>query len=222
MRRSMGNSRSLHAGIIGTAVAAGLTIIGGWPAPAMSQQAVLEPSVTEPSPMLEPLPPTEPTPVIQPTPATKPKPTPAPKQPGVATKAPVNSKDPITRAIANLRQSDKRWIEINVATQRLIAWEGDQPVWAVVVSTGKASTPTPTGVFSVGIKYRYARMQGADYDVPDVPFTMYYSGNYAIHGAYWHNRFGTPVSHGCVNVAPNHAKWLFEWAKVGTPVVVRQ
>jgi lipoprotein-anchoring transpeptidase ErfK/SrfK len=64
-------------------------------------------------------------------------------------------------------------------------------------------------------------MQGEDYNVPDVPHAMYYSGNYAIHGAYWHNSFGIPVSHGCINVAPDHAAWLFNWATVGTPVVVR-
>jgi lipoprotein-anchoring transpeptidase ErfK/SrfK len=64
-------------------------------------------------------------------------------------------------------------------------------------------------------------MQGQDYDVPDVPYTMYYSGNYAIHGAYWHNQFGTPVSHGCVNVAVDHAEWLFNWTALGTPVIVK-
>lgn len=147
------------------------------------------------------------------------EPTPVPT---VATKAPTKGVDPINREIADLRESDKRWIEVNVTTQRLIAWEGNKPVWAVIVSTGKYGTPTPTGVFAVELKYRTARMQGSDYDVPDVPFTMYYEGNYAIHGAYWHNRFGTPVSHGCVNVAPDHAAWLFKWASVGTPVVVRK
>lgn len=138
----------------------------------------------------------------------------------VATKAPVNAIDPIAQATEKLRQSNKRWLEVNTTTQRLIAWEGNQPVRAVIVSTGKTSTPTKLGVFTVQSKHRVARMQGDDYDVPDVPFTMYYSGGYAIHGAYWHNRFGTPVSHGCVNVAVDHAAWFFKWASVGTPVVV--
>jgi lipoprotein-anchoring transpeptidase ErfK/SrfK len=65
-------------------------------------------------------------------------------------------------------------------------------------------------------------MRGADYDLPNVPYVMFYQGNYAIHGAYWHYQFGTPVSHGCVNVAVNHASWLFDWASVGTPVVINQ
>jgi lipoprotein-anchoring transpeptidase ErfK/SrfK len=116
--------------------------------------------------------------------------------------------------------SDKRWIEIRLGSQRLIAWEGDRPVYAVVVSTGKPGHSTPVGTFAIQSKLEVARMQGEDYDVPDVPNTMYYSGSYAIHGAYWHRSFGTPVSHGCTNVALDHAKWLFNWASVGTPVVV--
>ncbi|MGA7936803.1 MAG: L,D-transpeptidase [Kovacikia sp.] len=125
-------------------------------------------------------------------------------------------------AIVSLQQSENRWIEINLSTQRLIAWEGKKPVYAVIVSTGKTSTPTRMGVYAIESKHRLARMQGNDYDVTNVPYTMYYSGGYAIHGAYWHNRFGTPVSHGCVNVAVNHAKWLFNWASLGTPVVVHR
>ncbi|WP_347272776.1 L,D-transpeptidase [Leptolyngbya sp. FACHB-17] len=125
------------------------------------------------------------------------------------------------RAMTTYKNTNQRWVEIRLSTQRLIAWEGKKQVHAVIVSTGKASTPTPQGVFRIQSKYRVARMQGDDYDIPDVPYTMYYSGGYGIHGAYWHNRFGTPVSHGCVNVAVDHAQWLFNWAKVGTPVVVR-
>ncbi|MEE3716108.1 L,D-transpeptidase [Tumidithrix elongata RA019] len=123
--------------------------------------------------------------------------------------------------VASLKRSERRWIEIRLRSQRLFAWEGDRRIMAVIISTGKAGTPTPTGSFSVQSKHRVARMQGEDYNVPDVPHAMYYSGNYAIHGAYWHNSFGIPVSHGCINVAPDHAAWLFNWATVGTPVVVR-
>ena len=126
----------------------------------------------------------------------------------------------VAQGLRDLQQSNRRWIEVRLGTQRLVAWEGGKPVYAVIVSTGKAVAPTLSGVFAIQSRYRTARMQGADYDVPDVPYTMYYSGGYAIHGAYWHNSFGTPVSHGCVNVAVNHAKWLFNWAEVGTPVVV--
>ena len=126
----------------------------------------------------------------------------------------------IDKAIATYKRSNQRWIEVKLSTQRLIAWEGKTPVHAVIVSTGKADTPTPSGVFAIQSKYWSTRMQGDDYDVPDVPYTMYYSGGYGIHGAYWHHNFGTPVSHGCVNVAVDHARWLFYWAENGTPVVV--
>lgn len=126
----------------------------------------------------------------------------------------------ISQAISTYKKTNQRWIEIRLSTQRLIAWEGKKQVHAVIVSTGKDSTPTPKGVFAIQSQHRSARMQGDDYDIPDVPYTMYYSGGYAIHGAYWHHSFGTPISHGCVNVAVDHAKWLFYWADVGIPVVV--
>lgn len=128
--------------------------------------------------------------------------------------------DTLAYNLLELQQSNQRWIQIDLTRQRLIAWEGPQEVYAVVISTGKETTPTPTGLFAIQTKHEIARMQGPGYDVPDVPFTMYYYRGYAIHGAYWHNNFGTPVSHGCTNVAVNHAEWLFDWADVGTPVVV--
>lgn len=133
---------------------------------------------------------------------------------------PARAQTKVAQAMSSLRKSSQRWIEINVSTQRLVAWEGHTPVYAVIISTGTDNHPTLTGAFAVQSKYRVARMQGEDYDIPDVPYTMYFYGSYAIHGAYWHHRFGTPVSHGCVNVAVNHARWLFRWAAVGTPVVV--
>ncbi|BAY13289.1 L,D-transpeptidase [Calothrix sp. NIES-2098] len=128
----------------------------------------------------------------------------------------------IAKNIETLKQSDRRWIQIDLSQQHLIAWEGKTPVYAVTISTGKKSTPTRVGTFKIQTKLKSARMRGSDYDVSDVPYVMYYQGNYGIHGAYWHRRFGTPVSHGCVNVAPNHAKWLFDWASVGTPVFIHK
>ncbi|MGD1875012.1 MAG: L,D-transpeptidase [Mastigocoleus sp.] len=128
----------------------------------------------------------------------------------------------ITTSIDNFKKKGDRWIMVDLSRQRLIAWEGDKQVYAVIVSTGKKKTPTRRGVFRIKTKLRKTRMRGRDYDVKNVPYTMYYQGGYAIHGAYWHNNFGTPMSHGCVNVAPNHAKWLFNWASVGTPVVVQR
>lgn len=126
----------------------------------------------------------------------------------------------ITQSIENLQKSDERWIQINLSTQRLIAWEGNKRVYAIVISSGKSSTPTRIGSFKIQSKHKSTRMRGRNYDVPNVPYTMYYQGGYGIHGAYWHRRFGTPVSHGCINLAPNHAKWLFNWASLGTPVII--
>lgn len=128
----------------------------------------------------------------------------------------------IDNEIYALRQSQRRWIEINLTDQRLIAWEGDRQVYAVFVSTGTYATPTPTGVYEIYVKYPEAPMSGPGYHIPDVPYVMYYDGNYGIHGAYWHNNFGTPMSRGCTNVALDHAAWLYSWASVGTPVVVRR
>jgi lipoprotein-anchoring transpeptidase ErfK/SrfK len=116
----------------------------------------------------------------------------------------------------------KRWIEIDISDQRLVAWQGDVPVFETIVSTGKPGWRTLPGVFNVYRKYEQTRMRGIDYDTPDVPWTMYYSGGFAIHGAYWHNNFGTPVSHGCVNLRVPEAKALYEWAPMGTEVVVNQ
>jgi lipoprotein-anchoring transpeptidase ErfK/SrfK len=128
----------------------------------------------------------------------------------------------IAKKIMARQASKERWIQVDLKSQRLIAWEGANPVYAIVISTGKASTPTRPGIFKIQTKVPKQRMSGADYDLPNVPYVMFYQGNYAIHGAYWHYQFGTPVSHGCVNVAVNHASWLFDWASVGTQVVINQ
>ncbi|MBW4424565.1 MAG: L,D-transpeptidase [Nostoc desertorum CM1-VF14] len=134
-----------------------------------------------------------------------------------------NSKNQvIAQKIQTLQKSDKRWIQIDLSKQRLIAWEGDRVVYGSAISSGKKSTPTLIGTFNIQSKFKTTRMRGSGYDVPNVPHAMFYQGNYGIHGAYWHKRFGTPVSHGCVNLAPKHAKWLFEWASVGTPVVIQK
>jgi lipoprotein-anchoring transpeptidase ErfK/SrfK len=128
----------------------------------------------------------------------------------------------IKQTIQTLEKSEQRWIQVNLSTQRLIAWEGGKPVYAVIISSGKKSTPTRIGTFKIQSKHKSTRMRGRNYDVPNVPHAMFYQGNYGIHGAYWHKKFGTPVSQGCVNVAPNHAKWLFDWASLGTQVVIHK
>ena len=127
-----------------------------------------------------------------------------------------------SQAISSLKRQQVRWIQIDLKRQRLFAWEGKTQVHAVIISTGKDATPTLSGVFKIQSKHEKAPMRGDDYDIPDVPYVMFYDGNYAIHGAYWHRNFGTPVSHGCVNLAVDQARWFFDWASVGTPIVITQ
>lgn len=112
----------------------------------------------------------------------------------------------------------ERWIDVNLSEQRTYAYEGDQIVNSFVVSTGTWQHPTVTGQFSVYVKYRSAPMRGPGYYLPGVPYIMYFYKGYGLHGTYWHNNFGTPMSHGCINLRTEDAAWLFNWASVGTLV----
>ncbi|MFN2296148.1 MAG: L,D-transpeptidase family protein [Candidatus Promineifilaceae bacterium] len=121
-------------------------------------------------------------------------------------------------------QTDDRWIDVNLTTQTLTAYEGQTPVLYSLISSGMWQFPTVTGQFHTYMKYEYQDMSGYhlgyNYDLADVPHVMYFFEDYAIHGAYWHNNFGTPMSHGCVNVNLPDAAWLYNWAPVGTLVNV--
>ena len=113
-----------------------------------------------------------------------------------------------------------RWIDVDLTNQRVYAYEGDVVVNSFVVSTGTWMTPTVTGEYKVYVKYRSASMSGPGYYLPDVPYIMYFHKGYGLHGTYWHNNFGTPMSHGCVNLRTEEAGWLYNWASVGTVVNV--
>jgi lipoprotein-anchoring transpeptidase ErfK/SrfK len=115
--------------------------------------------------------------------------------------------------------SGERWIDVNLSAQTLTAYEGNTPVHRAVVSTGLPSTPTPVGQFHIWVKLRYDDMAGPGYYLRDVPYVMYFYKDYGLHGTYWHNNFGRPMSHGCVNLSNGDAGWLFNWASVGTRVV---
>jgi lipoprotein-anchoring transpeptidase ErfK/SrfK len=114
----------------------------------------------------------------------------------------------------------ERWIDVDLTNQRVYAYEGDVVVNSFIVSTGTWLTPTVTGSYKVYVKYRSASMSGPGYYLPDVPYIMYFYKGYGLHGTYWHNNFGTPMSHGCVNLRTDEAAWLFNWASVGTVVNV--
>jgi lipoprotein-anchoring transpeptidase ErfK/SrfK len=113
-----------------------------------------------------------------------------------------------------------KWIEVNLAQQRLYAWQNGSVVMSSAISSGIAAYPTRRGTFKIRVKYRATRMRGPGYNLPGVPWTMYYSGSFAIHGAYWHHNFGHPMSHGCINLPVAFAGRLYAWAPVGTTVVI--
>lgn len=116
--------------------------------------------------------------------------------------------------------SAERWIDVDLTQQRVDAYEGETVVNSFTVSTGLPQTPTVTGTFSIWIKVRIQDMFGPGYYLPDVPYVMYFYEDYGLHGTYWHNNFGTPMSRGCVNLTIDDAAWLFNWASVGTVVNV--
>lgn len=113
-----------------------------------------------------------------------------------------------------------RWIEVNLTTQRLTAYEGSTPVHSTLVSTGLPRTPTPTGQYRIYVKYVSDDMGGPGYYLPGVPYVMYFYRGYSLHGTYWHSNFGYPMSHGCVNLPTPDAQWLFNWAPLNTLVYI--
>jgi lipoprotein-anchoring transpeptidase ErfK/SrfK len=113
-----------------------------------------------------------------------------------------------------------RWIDVDLTNQMVYAYEGDVIINSFLVSTGTWLTPTVTGEYKIYVKYRSASMSGPGYYLPNVPYIMYFYKSYGLHGTYWHNNFGTPMSHGCVNLRTDEAAWLFDWASVGTVVNV--
>ncbi|MEW6180468.1 MAG: L,D-transpeptidase family protein [Chloroflexota bacterium] len=113
---------------------------------------------------------------------------------------------------------DEPWIDVNLTEQMVYAYIGRELVNSFLVSTGTWQTPTVTGQYRIYVKYRYTDMAGPGYYLPDVPYTMYFYKGYGLHGTYWHNNFGTPMSHGCINLRTEDAAWLFDFASVGTLV----
>ena len=118
--------------------------------------------------------------------------------------------------------ADERWMHVDLDEQVLVAYEGDQPVYVTLVASGKDGFDTPEGLYRIRRKYVSRTMQGPDpdvgsYDIGDVPWTMYYYGGLAIHGAYWHDDFGAVRSHGCTNLPPQSARWLFSWSTPDVP-----
>lgn len=117
----------------------------------------------------------------------------------------------------NNAAGEEKWIEVSLSDQKLRAWEGQRIVMEYPISSGKWA-PTPKGTFYIWYKTRSQKMSGGSkelgtyYYLPNVPHNMFFHKGYAIHGAYWHNNFGQPMSHGCVNQPLSNAAQIFEWA----------
>jgi hypothetical protein len=114
-----------------------------------------------------------------------------------------------------------QWIDVDLGEQVLVAYMGEQPVYATLTSSGRA-IPTPRGNYPVWAKVSVISMKSQPYEdkpyfVNKVPWVLFFQAHNAIHGAYWHDRFGVSKSHGCVNVSPLDARYLFEWLTPGLP-----
>jgi hypothetical protein len=117
---------------------------------------------------------------------------------------------------AGVGPSDK-WLDIDLTQQTLVAYKGGRPVYATLVSTGRRRGKTPVGTFRVWAKLAATDMKSPPgterpYEMWNVPWTMYFKKGIALHGTYWHNRFGWVRSHGCVNMSPADARWVFDWS----------
>ena len=123
----------------------------------------------------------------------------------------------------------ERWIDIDLSHQVVVAYEWKQPRYVTLASTGRARTPspeldylTPKGLHRIRGKHLTSTMDDDEpgeppYSLEDVPYVMYFKGAYAFHSAFWHDQFGHPRSHGCINLAPHDAKWLYNWAGPDLP-----
>lgn len=122
-----------------------------------------------------------------------------------------------------LLEPGERWIDVDLDAQILVAYEGELAVYATMVSTGANATPTQTGVYRMWLKESEADMNGLSgedpYSVATVPWTQFFSpeDDLALHTAYWHDLFGRRLSHGCVNLAPRDARWLYFWSEPQVP-----
>jgi lipoprotein-anchoring transpeptidase ErfK/SrfK len=123
----------------------------------------------------------------------------------------------------------RKWVDVSIRKQLLVAYEGRRPVYATLVSTGagemgdpEKTSATVRGTFMIAAKHVSGTMDGDEqtresFDLRDVPYIQYFYKGYALHGAYWHDEFGKVRSHGCINLAPADAAWLFDWTEPNVP-----
>ena len=115
----------------------------------------------------------------------------------------------------------ERWMDLDLDTQVLVAYEGELPVYTTMVATGSKKHPTGTGIFRIWVKFAEKNMSdlaGEDpYSVATVPWVQFYDKGLALHTSYWHDKFGTRRSHGCTNLAPADARFLYFWSEPTVP-----
>jgi hypothetical protein len=119
-----------------------------------------------------------------------------------------------------------KWVSVDLYEQVAIAYEGETPVFATLVSSGLEEWPTNEGLFHVYVRYPRTLMSGAEgqedfYYLEEVPWTMYFDDDIGLHGTYWHDGFGYRHSHGCVNLSITDAHWLYDWASSEIDLSVR-
>jgi lipoprotein-anchoring transpeptidase ErfK/SrfK len=118
--------------------------------------------------------------------------------------------------------SEEKWIEIDLSEQKLKAWQGSTLFLESLISSGLYNK-TPVGEYRIWYKAKYTKMEGgvkgtkSYYYLPNVPFAMFFYGDFGIHGAYWHTNFGNRMSHGCVNAPTSVAEKLFYWTSPQLP-----
>lgn len=115
---------------------------------------------------------------------------------------------------------DGKQIIVQLSTQKVFVYEDRILLKTFVVSTGVTKYPTRIGKFFIWVKSPFDDMEGPGYHLTDVPWVMYFDQGRGFHGTYWHSNFGFPMSHGCVNMKTPEAEWLYDWAEVGTEVLV--
>lgn len=117
----------------------------------------------------------------------------------------------------------EKWIDVDLSAQRVTAYEGMTAVRTFIISSGLPRTPTVTGTFRIQSKVVAQLMEGGSredgdyYYLPNVPWVQFFYQGYSFHGTYWHDKFGRPMSHGCINMRTEDAKWLFDWTEPALP-----
>ena len=143
--------------------------------------------------------------------------------PGRSGRSEVSSTNPAVLAEfdAQATITEGKQVVVDLSEQRVFAFENGVMVFTALVSTGLPATPTVLGDYEVYLRYDAQRMTGPGYDLPGVQWVQYFYQGYALHGTYWHENYGQPMSHGCVNLQNADALWLYNWATIGTPVHVK-